>query len=92
MRKLFAALTALLISVVLFAQMPGQGNRGGMAQQLNGAFYGKVLDSITGKPIEAVSVQLLQNKFDTASKKRKELSMEGCLQEQTASLVSKASP
>src|ERR1051326_510774 len=79
MRKLFATLTAFLISVLLFAQMPGQGNRGGMAQQLSGAFYGKVLDSITGKPIEAASIQLIQNKFDTASKKRKEVIIGGML-------------
>jgi outer membrane receptor protein involved in Fe transport len=79
MRKLVFTLTALMISLILFAQMPGPGSRGGMAQQLNGGFYGKVLDSITGKPIEAASIQLLQNKFDTATKKRKEVVIAGML-------------
>ena len=79
MRKFLFTATALLVSVILFAQPPGGGNRGGMAQQLNGAFYGKVLDSITGKPIEAASIQLIQNKFDTVTKKRKEVIIGGML-------------
>src|SRR5437764_10192937 len=79
MRKFLFTATALLVSAILFAQPPGGGNRGGMAQQLNGAVYGKVLDSITGKPIEAASVQLVQTKFDTASKKRKEVGVGGML-------------
>ncbi len=81
MRKILFVVTALLISMIVFAQMPGgnQGNRGGMAQQLNGAFYGKVLDSITGKPIVAASIQLIQNRFDTATKKRKEVVIGGML-------------
>jgi len=72
MRKTVIGVTALLISVISFAQMPGGGgNRSGMAQQMNGGFYGKVIDSITGKPIEAASIQLVQNKYDTVTKKRK---------------------
>ncbi|HEV8283316.1 MAG TPA: TonB-dependent receptor [Chitinophagaceae bacterium] len=78
MRKFLSVVTALLISALIFAQMPG-GNRGGMAQQLNGGFYGKVLDSITGKPIEAASIQLIQNRLDTATKKRKEVIIGGML-------------
>jgi len=80
MRKFLCTATALSVSVFLFAQMPpGAGNRGGMAQQLNGAFYGKVLDSITGKPIEAASIQLVQNKYDTVTKKRKDVIIGGML-------------
>ena len=37
-----------------------------------GHFYGKVLDETTGKPIEAASIQLTQNKMDTAIKKRRD--------------------
>ena len=76
MRKTVTAIIALLISVITFAQMPGGGNRGA---QLNGAFYGKIIDSITGKPIEAASVQLVQNKYDTVTKKRKEVVIGGML-------------
>jgi len=80
MRKTVIGVTALLISVITFAQMPGGGgNRSGMAQQLNGGFYGKILDSITGKPIEAASVQLVQNKYDSVTKKRKEVVVAGML-------------
>ena len=80
MRKTVIGVTALLISVISFAQMPGGGgNRSGMAQQMNGGFYGKVIDSITGKPIEAASIQLVQNKYDTVTKKRKDVVIGGML-------------
>ncbi|MBK8610806.1 MAG: TonB-dependent receptor [Chitinophagaceae bacterium] len=44
-----------------------------------GHFYGKIMDSTSGKPIEAASVLLVQNKFDTASKKRKDVVVAGML-------------
>jgi outer membrane receptor protein involved in Fe transport len=78
MRKILALILALFISVLMFGQMPG-GNRGGMAQQMNGGFYGKIIDSITNKPIEAASVQLIQNKYDSVEKKRKEVIVDGML-------------
>jgi outer membrane receptor protein involved in Fe transport len=79
MNKILSLLLFLLTSLVLFAQNPNQNNRNGMMQQVNGAFYGKILDSITGKPIEAASVQLIQNKYDTVSKKRKDVIIGGML-------------
>jgi uncharacterized protein YdeI (BOF family) len=81
MRKTVAAAIGLFVSTILFAQMPGgnQGNRGGMAQQLKGGFYGKILDSITEKTIDAASVQLIQNRYDTVTKKRKEVIIGGML-------------
>lgn len=45
----------------------------------NGSFYGRVLESVTGKAIEFASVQLLQNKFDSLTKKRKEVVISGML-------------
>lgn len=65
-----------------FSQMPGMGgNRAGMGgQNMNlGHFYGKIIDSVSGKPIEAVSVQLIQNKFDSVAKKRKDVIVGGML-------------
>ena len=62
--------------------MPGMGGgRGQMGgQNMNmGHFYGKVLDSISNKPLEAASVQLIQNKFDSATKKRKDVVVGGML-------------
>ena len=81
MRKTITAAISILISTILFAQRPGgnQGNRGGMAQQLKGGFYGKIIDSITEKPIDAASVQLIQNRYDTVTKKRKEFIIGGML-------------
>lgn len=63
------------------AQMPGGGNRGQMGgQNMNlGHFYGKIMDSLSNKPVEAASVQLIQNKFDTATKKRKDVVVGGML-------------
>ncbi len=58
-----------------FAQFPGAGARGGAGNQnMNiGHFYGKVVDSKTNKSMEGVTVQLRGNKFDTATKKMKEV-------------------
>jgi outer membrane receptor protein involved in Fe transport len=64
------------------AQMPGgMGGRGQMGgQSMNlGHFYGKIIDSVSNKPIEAVSVQLIQNKFDSVTKKRKDVIVGGML-------------
>jgi len=54
------------------AQVPSAGGaRGGGAQNMNmGRFYGKVVDTKSNKPVDAASVQLVQSKFDTVTKKR----------------------
>lgn len=81
MRKLFLALSLVFVSVISFAQPTGMGggNRGTGGQMPTGRFYGKVIDSKSGKPIEYASVTLLQNKMDTATKKRKEVIVAGML-------------
>src|SRR5512138_2138428 len=78
MRKLLFVVIGLMLVTGAVAQIP-TGNRAGAAQQMTGAFYGKIIDSITGKPIEAASVQLVQNRFDTATKKRKDVIVSGML-------------
>lgn len=45
----------------------------------NGSFYGKIVEAKTSKPIEFASVQLLQNRMDTVTKKRKEVVVAGML-------------
>ena len=79
----FLLICLLTLSVATTkAQMPGSGgNRSQMGgQNMNmGHFYGKVLDSASNKPLEAVSVLLIQNKFDTATKKRKDVVVGGML-------------
>lgn len=74
MRKLLVVGILNLFLVSAFAQMPG-GMRagGGGAQSMNiGHFFGKLVDSKTNKALESVTVQLIGNKFDTATKKMKE--------------------
>ena len=64
---------------VTYAQFPGAG-RGTGGQNMNmGHFYGKVLESVNNKPLEAASVLLIQNKFDTTTKKRKDVVIAGML-------------
>jgi outer membrane receptor protein involved in Fe transport len=79
----FLLLCLFTLSVsATYAQMPGGGaNRGQMGGQNMslGHFYGKIIDSANNKPLEAVSVQLIQNKFDTVTKKRKDVVVGGML-------------
>lgn len=78
--RLYLILLFVLFTGSAIAQMPG-GGRGQMGgQNMNlGHFYGKIIDSITNKPIEAASVQLIQNKLDTITKKRKDVVVGGML-------------
>ncbi len=71
----------LFISFSTMAQFPAGGRPGGAGgQQMNmGRFYGKIVDTKTGKPVDAVSVQLTQNKFDSISKTRKDVIVNGQL-------------
>ncbi len=71
MKKIYFILFTLLITGNIFAQYPGGGARGGQSMNL-GHFYGKVVDDVTGKPVEAASIQLSQNKMDTVLKKRRD--------------------
>lgn len=68
-------------TLFLNAQMPGNfgGNRNGAAQQMNGSFYGKLVDAQSNKPVAFASVELVQNKFDTATKKNKDEVIAGML-------------
>ena len=70
--KFFLLLFLNLLTLGAIAQVPAGGTRGGAQNQnMNmGRFYGKVVDSKNNKPIDAVSVQLVQSKFDTVSKTR----------------------
>jgi outer membrane receptor protein involved in Fe transport len=79
MKKVLLAVISILSISALSAQMPG-GNRAMGGQSMNvGHFYGKIIDATTNKPLESVSVQLIQNKLDTATKKRKDVVISGML-------------
>jgi outer membrane receptor protein involved in Fe transport len=76
MRKIFTLFVLVLALQPSFSQYPGGGRPGGGLGSQNtsiGHFYGKLVDSKTNKGIEAVTVQLTGNKFDTATKKMKEV-------------------
>lgn len=75
---LFALITAF--QSFAFAQPPaGMRPGAGNAQMNIGRFYGKIVDASTGKPVDAASVQLLQNRFDSVSKSRKDVVVGGQL-------------
>ena len=51
---------------------------GGNAAAMNiGHLYGKIVDKKTNKPVDGVSVQFIQSKFDTISRKRKDTVLAG---------------
>lgn len=78
MKKLLLLLVITTLSFSLMAQMPGgaNGNRQVGAQTNIGHIYGKIVDT-AGKPLSDVSVILLTSKFDTVTKKRKEVLVKG---------------
>lgn len=78
MRKLLLALVLALSVSSLQAQFPGgRQGQGGNQQAMNGRVYGKVVDAKTNKGLEGVSVQYIQSKFDTVSRKRKDTVLAG---------------
>ena len=80
MIKLISVLSFVLLSVIAISQPPsGAGNRTNGGQMPTGRFYGKVVEAKSGKPIEYASVQLIQNKMDTVTKKRKEVAVAGMI-------------
>ena len=80
MNKLVLVFLLNLTSFCLFAQNPMQRpGGGGNGQQMNGRMYGKVVEAQSGKPVDAASVQLVQSRMDTATKKNKEVIIAGML-------------
>ncbi len=71
MSKLFTSFLVLLLSVTtVLAQFPSGRAAGGAGGNMNiGHFYGKIVDSKTNKGIEGVTVQIVGNRFDSATKK-----------------------
>ncbi len=77
MKKLFFLTAITLSTLSLTAQMPQMGNGKNTQSIPNmGHVYGKIMDT-SGNPLADVSVMLLQNKFDTVTKKRKDVLIGG---------------
>ncbi len=83
MRPVLFLLYSLLISYVSIAQYPGgSGRPGGATPKMTGTMYGKIVEGTTSKPIGYASVQLLQDKFDSVTKKMvKDVVINGMLTE-----------
>jgi outer membrane receptor protein involved in Fe transport len=81
MNKLVLAFLLNLTSFCLFAQNPMMQRPGGAGngQKMNGRMYGKIVEAQSGKPIDAASVQLVQNRFDSVTKTRKDVIVSGML-------------
>lgn len=66
----FSLMTLILLGNAVNAQIPNMRGTGG--QNMNvGHFYGKIVDE-SGKPMQGASIQLLQNKMDTVTKKKRD--------------------
>lgn len=78
MQKILLTGLFLGFAVSLFAQKP-MGNGNGNGQMPTGTIYGKIIDSISGKPLDAVSIQVIQTKKDTVSKTTREVIIAGGL-------------
>ncbi len=66
------------------AQYPGGGGGAGRgvaggAMTNIGHFYGKIVDSKTNKGLDGASIELVQSKFDTTTRKRKDVAVKAML-------------
>ena len=74
MKKYFLFTIVSFLSIQLYAQMPGGSPQGSNARQAAsiGHIYGKIVDS-AGKAVDGASVVILQSRFDSTSKRRKDV-------------------
>lgn len=77
MKYLFLIATCIFFNTIVFAQPPIGMNRSGAGRgtygNASGHFYGKIVDSKTNKGLDGATVVLYGNKFDTATKKLKQI-------------------
>ena len=79
MKQVLCFLVLICLARIVSAQFPGVGGRTGGQNMNMGHFYGKIVDAATNKGIDAVSVQLIQNKLDSVTKKRRDFVVAGML-------------
>ncbi|MFZ1530384.1 MAG: TonB-dependent receptor [Ferruginibacter sp.] len=86
-RKILTLVFFLVTANAALAQMPGMGARSGGQNMDMGQLYGKLISTEGDKPIEGASAQLLQNKFDSIAKKRKEVVIRTVLSDKKGDFV-----
>lgn len=87
MRKIWLMFVIVAAAWSVEAQVPDLGGNGrqrrggfGGGQSANiGHFYGRVVDTRTDKGIDGVSIQLIQSKFDTVTRKRRDTVISGMI-------------
>lgn len=87
MRKIWLMFLMIVAAWSAEAQVPDMGGNGrqrgggfGGGQSANiGHFYGRVVDSKTDKGMDGVSIQLIQSKFDTVTRKRRDTVISGMI-------------
>ncbi|MGI8952327.1 MAG: outer membrane beta-barrel protein [Chitinophagaceae bacterium] len=76
MKKILFIVIATICSAKLLAQMQGANPKANQAVANVGHVFGKLIDS-ANKPIGDASVLILQSRFDTAAKKKKDVLLKG---------------
>jgi len=79
MKKLSISLLFVILAISVFAQVPGGGANRPDGNQMSGRIYGKIVESVSGKGVEFASVQLLQDKMDSVTRKKAEVVIGGML-------------
>lgn len=79
MKKISISLLFVILSVSIFAQVPGAGANRPAGNQMAGRIYGKIVEASSGKGVEFASVQLLQDKPDSVTRKKVEVVIGGML-------------
>ncbi|MCY7421195.1 MAG: TonB-dependent receptor family protein [Chitinophagaceae bacterium] len=84
MRKILFTLQ-LLATYSVYAQMPGgmarPGGMGGGANMNVGHLYGKITEEKSNKGVDGATIQLLGNRFDTATKRQTEVTLKTLISE-----------
>src|SRR5690606_27877046 len=76
--NIFGLFLALTLCLSAFSQPPAGGGRMG-GNTPTGRIYGKVVDALSGKPVEFASVQLIGSRMDTVTHKPVEAVIGGML-------------
>ncbi len=76
MKKILLIVTIIISAVGVFAQPPAGMQRNFQNAPQIGHIYGKLVDSVD-KPVAQASVLILQTKYDSSTKKRKDILLKG---------------